>query len=54
MGSCVRLEVKFAVDLLTASTSGWGRGRESERSERAVELSKKKEKRNTSVDILKT
>ena len=49
----LRASWKFAVDLLTASTGGWGRGRESERSERAVELSKKKEKRNTSVDSLK-
>ena len=40
----LRVSWKFAVDLLTASTSGWGRGRESERSERAVELSKKKRK----------
>jgi len=49
----LRASWKFAVDLLTASTNVWGRGRESERSDRAVELSKKKEKRNTSVDILK-
>ena len=55
MGSCARWEIKSAVHLLTASTRGWGwgresergwgRGRESERGERAVELSKKKEKR---------
>ena len=57
MGSCARWEIKSAVHLLTATTRGWewgwgresergwGRGRESERGERAVELSKKKEKR---------
>ena len=28
MGSCVRLEIKFAVDLLTASTKGVGVGEE--------------------------
>ena len=54
MGSCARWEIKSAVHLLTASTRGWGwgresergwgRGRESERGERAVELSKKKKK----------
>ena len=52
MGSCVRLEIKCAGDLLTASTRGLGVGKR-ERAKRARRrFVEKKKERKTSVDSL--